>query len=70
MTENGKVCGIVLKKCLSVQKMIQDAFNPQFDENETMTVKCEHVYLSIGQSISGVTFWQALKWNLEEETEQ
>lgn len=50
MTENGKVRGIVLKKCVSV-KDETGRFNPQFDENETMTVECEHVYLSIGQSI-------------------
>lgn len=35
-----------------------------------MTVECEHVYLSIGQSILWGDLWQALKWNLEEETEQ
>ena len=50
LTENGKVRGIVLKKCVSV-KDETGRFNPQFDENETMTVECEHVYLSIGQSI-------------------
>ena len=49
LTENGKVRGIVLKKCVSV-KDETGRFNPQFDENETMTVECEHVYLSIGQS--------------------
>ena len=37
LTENGKVRGIVLKKCVSV-KDETGRFNPQFDENETMTV--------------------------------
>lgn len=69
LTENGKVRGIVLKKCVSV-KDETGHFNPQFDENETMTVECEHVYLSIGQSILWGDILAGLKWNLEEETEQ
>ena len=50
LVKDGKVCGIVLKKCLSV-KDETGRFNPQFDENDTRTVECENVYLSIGQSI-------------------
>ncbi len=50
LTENGKVTGIVLKKCLSVFDD-QKRFAPVYDENDTITVACEHVYMSIGQSI-------------------
>ncbi len=49
LTENGKVKAIVFKKCLSV-KDADGRFNPQYDENDLMTVECENV-LSIGQSI-------------------
>ncbi len=36
LTEDGKVTGIVFKKCTSV-KDADGRFNPQYDENETMT---------------------------------
>ena len=50
LTENGKVKGIVLKKCLSVTDE-SGRFDPQYDENDTVTIDCDNVYLSIGQSI-------------------
>lgn len=50
LTENGKVTGIVLKKCTSVTDE-SGRFNPTYDENETMTVACKHVIFSVGQSI-------------------
>lgn len=50
LTENGKVKGIVFKKCLSVFDE-NKRFAPKFDEAVTMTVLCERVFLSIGQSI-------------------
>lgn len=50
LLENGKVSGVVFKKCISVLDE-NKRFNPVYDENETMTIPCEHVYLSIGQSI-------------------
>lgn len=50
LTENGKVKGIVFKKCLSVFDK-EGKFAPAYDENDTVTVECEHVFLSIGQSI-------------------
>lgn len=50
LTENGKVKGIVFKKCVSV-KDGTGRFNPKYDENDTMTVGCENVFLSIGQAI-------------------
>ncbi|WP_191014253.1 FAD-dependent oxidoreductase [Treponema zioleckii] len=50
LTENGKVKGIVFKKCVSV-KDETGRFNPKYDENDTMTIECENVFLSIGQAI-------------------
>ncbi len=50
LTADGKVTGIVFKKCTSV-KDADGRFNPQYDENETMTIDCENVLLSVGQSI-------------------
>lgn len=50
LSENGKVTGIVLKKCISV-KDADGRFNPKYDENDTMTVPCKHVFLSVGQTI-------------------
>ena len=50
LTENGKVKGIVFKKCLSVFDE-NKRFALKFDEAVTMTVPCERVFLSIGQSI-------------------
>ena len=50
LTENGKVTGVVFKKCLSV--LSEDGrFHPVYDEKETITVPCKHVIFSVGQSI-------------------
>ncbi len=46
--ENGAVKGIVLKRCTRV-KDETGRFNPQYDENDTMTVECKHVVFSVGQ---------------------
>ena len=50
LTEDGKVTGIVFKKCTSV-KDGDGRFNPQYDENETMTIECSNVIMSVGQAI-------------------
>ena len=50
ITENGRVTGIVFKKCLSVTDA-DGRFNPTYDEAQLKTIKCENVLLSIGQSI-------------------
>lgn len=50
LTEDGRVAGLVLKKCVSVFDE-KGRFNPEYDEDQTRTVECEHVYVSIGQSI-------------------
>jgi len=50
LTKDGKVCGIVFKKCTSVFDE-QKRFNPSYDENDTITIECDNVLLSIGQSV-------------------
>ena len=50
LTGNGKVTGVVFKRCVSVLNA-EGRFAPVCDENDTMTVACEQVILSIGQSI-------------------
>ncbi len=50
LMEDGKVKGVVFRKCLAVNDA-DGKFNPQFDEHDTVTVECENVFLSIGQSI-------------------
>jgi len=50
LSENGKVTGIVLKKCVSVYDE-NGRFAPVYDESCTVTVECEHVFMSVGQSI-------------------
>ena len=50
LSENGKVTGVVFKKCTSV-KDADGRFNPQYDENDTMTIPCSNVLLSVGQAI-------------------
>ena len=49
LTENGKVTGIVFKKCTQV-KNAEGRFEPQYDENDTMTIECSNVLLSVGQT--------------------
>lgn len=48
--EKGNVKGITFKKCLTV-KDETGRFNPQYDENDTITIDCAHVVLAVGQSI-------------------
>lgn len=50
MVENGRIRGVVFKRCLSVY---DDAgrFAPKYDENEIMTIEADAVLLSVGQSI-------------------
>ena len=50
LTENGHVSAVVFKKCTQV-KDADGRFNPQYDENETITIPCENLILSIGQSV-------------------
>ncbi len=52
LSENGKVTGIVFKKCTQV-KNAEGRFDPKYDENDTMTINCSNVVLSVGQA----TIW-------------
>ena len=49
LTEDGKVTGVVFKKCVSVYDK-EHKFAPVYDENETITVPCANVLLAVGQS--------------------
>ena len=46
LTENGKVTGVVFKKCLSV-KNAEGRFAPTYDENETITIPCDRVIFAV-----------------------
>ena len=50
LCENGKVKGIICKKCTSVYDS-EHRFAPQYEENETRTIDCDMVIFSIGQAI-------------------
>ncbi len=49
LTENGKVTGIVLKRCKSVFNA-EGRFAPVYDEEDTMTIACDRVIFAVGQS--------------------
>ncbi|MCQ2505561.1 MAG: FAD-dependent oxidoreductase [Lachnospiraceae bacterium] len=48
LTEDGKVTGIVFKKCLSVFNA-DHKFAPAYDENDTITIECDRVIFAVGQ---------------------
>ena len=50
LTENGSVTGIVFKKCVSVFDE-NHRFAPKYDEDDTITISCKNVLMSIGQKI-------------------
>lgn len=50
LEEDGKVAGVVLKKCIRVLDE-QGRFSPEYDEEQTVTVPCKHVIFSVGQAI-------------------
>lgn len=49
LTDGGKVSGVVFMRCTSVWDA-EGRFAPQYDEQDTITVPCDHVVLSIGQA--------------------
>ncbi len=51
LTKDGKVTGIVFKKCLRTIDPETKRFSPVYDENETMTVEADHIVFAIGQAI-------------------
>lgn len=50
LEEDGKVAGVVFKKCIRVLDE-QGRFLPEYDEEQTVTVPCKHVIFSVGQAI-------------------
>lgn len=50
LTENGKVTGIVFKKCVSVFDE-ENKFHPIYDDTQTITISCDRVIFAIGQQI-------------------
>ena len=50
LEEDGKVAGVVFKKCSRVLDE-QGRFSPEYDEEQTMTIPCKHVIFSVGQAI-------------------
>ena len=50
LEENGKVTGVIFKKCTRVLDA-QGRFSPEYDEEQTITVPCKHVIFSVGQAI-------------------
>lgn len=50
LEENGKVTGVVFKKCTRVLDE-QGRFSPEYDEEQTVTIPCKHVSFSVGQAI-------------------
>ena len=50
VTENGHVTAVVLKKCTGLYNP-EGRFAPTYDENDTLTLPCDNVVLSIGQCI-------------------
>ena len=49
IAEDGKIKAIVMKQCVQVYDK-SGKFNPVYDEDETKTIECENVLLSIGQA--------------------
>ncbi|MBR4622954.1 MAG: FAD-dependent oxidoreductase [Clostridia bacterium] len=49
LTENGKVKGIVFKRCTSVYDS-ERRFSPVYDESDTITIECTNVLEAIGQA--------------------
>ena len=50
LQKDGHVCEIILKKCIQVFDE-NKRFAPKYDDDDTITIKCNNVIFSIGQSI-------------------
>ena len=50
LVRDGKVTGVEFKRCVSVFDA-QGRFAPAYDESQLLTVECDNVLLSVGQSI-------------------
>ena len=56
LTKNGKVTGVEFMRCTALRSSAgvpegQGAFTPQYDTQDTVTVDCDYVILSMGQEI-------------------
>ena len=60
LEEDGKVAGVVFKKCIRVLDE-QGRFSPEYDEEQTVTIPCKHVIFSVGQAIE----WSNMLDNLD-----
>ena len=47
---DGKVKAVVFQKCISVKDAF-GKFHPQYDENDVITVACDHLIFAVGQGI-------------------
>lgn len=50
ISENGKVKGMELRKCISV-KDANGRFSPQYDENDKIVVSAENILMAVGQKV-------------------
>lgn len=50
LTQDGKVTGVLFKKCLSVYEG-RGKFAPKYDESQRITIECDRVIFAIGQSV-------------------
>ena len=50
LVDNSRAVGVVFRRCVSVFDE-KGRFAPVYNDQETITVECDHVFLSIGQSI-------------------
>ena len=48
LTENGRVTGIIFKRCLSVYNE-EHRFAPTYDDDDTITIECDRVIFAVGQ---------------------
>ncbi|MFA7111640.1 MAG: FAD-dependent oxidoreductase, partial [Bacilli bacterium] len=63
--KDGKVTGLILKKCTQTIDPVTKKFAPLYDENETIKVEADQIVFAIGQAIewgkllegSKVTYW-------------
>ena len=62
LTRDGKAVAVVFKRCVSVYDA-EGRFAPTYDDNDTVTVECDHVFLSIGQSIQWGSLLEAPGWS-------
>lgn len=50
LSENGRVTGVEFMRCLSVFNE-EHRFAPKYDENDTVVIPCDHVLMSVGQTM-------------------